>query len=184
MPKASRRKGSPCKLLRYDGDRIYRLLTRDNRVIRSTNVEFVERGPFEHTYSDHFHTPRLEPSKADDTLDPSRAVSKARQLEESTCSHTPAPGGKTSEEHIDDCFFELELPATTTTRHKELPNPEHSSISEPTPSRIRVSTQATKEQASHRWMLLANLSKDSKAANELYEPTSYKETIEDSMQKM
>lgn len=35
-------KASPCKLLGYNGDRKHRLLTRDNRVIRSTNVEFVK----------------------------------------------------------------------------------------------------------------------------------------------
>lgn len=93
-PKASRRKSLTLQAIGYDGDHIYRLLTNDNRVIRSTNVEFVERGLFEHTYSDHFHTPQLEPSRADDTLDPLRALSKARQLEESTCSHTPAPGGR------------------------------------------------------------------------------------------
>ena len=51
-------------------------------------------------------------------------------------------------------------------------------------SGIRVSTRAIKGQAPYRWMLLANLFEDSKAANEPYEPTSYKEAIEDSMQKM
>lgn len=72
------KKTSLCKLLRYNGNRIYQLLTRNNRVIRSTNVEFVKQGPFEHTYSNYFHTPQLEQSKADNTFNPSIAVSKAR----------------------------------------------------------------------------------------------------------
>ena len=120
---------------------------RDNRVIRFTNVEFVEQEPFEHTYSDHFYTLRLESLKADNTLDSLGVMSKARQLEESTCSYTPVQGGKTPEEHIDDCLLELELPATTITKHTELPNPEHSSISEATPNGIHISMRATKEQA-------------------------------------
>lgn len=92
-------KASPCKLLGYEGNRIYRLLTHDNRVIRSTNVELIEQ-----------YTAQPEPSKADDTLDLSRAVSRAKQQVESACSHTPAPWSNTSEERIDDCSVELELP--------------------------------------------------------------------------
>lgn len=84
------KKASSCKLLGYDSNSIYQLLMHDNRVIRFTNVEFVKQRPFKYTYSDHFYTPQLEPSKIDNTSNPSRKVSKARQLEESTCGHTPA----------------------------------------------------------------------------------------------
>ncbi len=111
-------------------------------------------------------------------------MSKARQLEESTFSHTLATGGKTPLEQIDDFLLELELPATNTTRYKESTNLEHSSRLEPTPSRIHVSTRLTKRQATHRWILLANFSEDSKVANDPYEPTSFKEAIKDNMQKM
>ena len=144
--KLADKKALSCKLLGYKGNHIYRLLTCNNRVIRSTNVKFVKQEPFKHIYWYHFYTPQLELSKADNTLDPLGVVSKARQLEESTCSYIPTPGEKTPEKHIDDYLLELELPATTTTRHTELPNPEHSSISEPMPSGISVSTQATKRQ--------------------------------------
>ncbi len=41
--KLADKKAFPCKLLRYDGDRIYRLLTHDNGILRSTNVEFVKK---------------------------------------------------------------------------------------------------------------------------------------------
>ncbi len=87
-----------CKLLGYDGDRIYRLLTHNNRIIRSTNVEFVEKGLFQHTHSDHFSAPRPDPSRADDTLDQHGAVSRAKQSKGSECSNSSVQRGEISRE--------------------------------------------------------------------------------------
>ncbi len=176
-------KAFPCKLLGYDGDRIYRLLTYDKRIIRSINVEFVEKGPFQHTHSDYFSAPRPDPSRADDTLDPHGAVSRANQPKRAECSHSSVQRGEISREQPDDYLLELELPVTTTSSRIEPSNSEHAQRPEPTTNEIRVSTRVTKSQVSRRFMLLANLAENSKATNEPYKPANYKEAIEDIAQE-
>ncbi len=176
-------KAFPCKLLGYNDDRIYRLLTYDNRIIRSTNVEFVEKNPFQHTHSDHFSAPRPGPSRADGTLDPHGAVSRANQPKESECSHSSVQRGEISREQPDDYLLKLELPVTTTPSRIEPSNSEHAHMPELTTNEIRVSTRVTKSQVPRRFMLVASLAKNSKATSEAYKPANYKEAIEDSVQE-
>ena len=81
-------------------------------------------------------------------------------------------------QHFDDYFFKLKLPAITTPAYIEPSNLEHAPRFELTTNKIRVSTCATKGQALHRFMLLSNLAKNSKAINKSYKPANYKKAIE------
>ena len=125
-----------------------------------------------------------------------RAMSEVRQLERSLCNHTSALEGERYTEQIDDCSTELELPTAVTPNlpphDSSSTNKEHPLSSERNPQgeqglkpgTVRISTRATKGQLPTRSMLLASFPTISKAANEPYEPKSYKKATKDSMWKM
>ncbi len=139
------KKASPCKLLGYDNNRIYWLLTLDNCIIRSKNVEFDEQESFEPHDLDHLYSQWLRSSRAKDTLDLWGEVPKARQLEKSTQNHSLNPRAITTGNHIDDCLIKLKLPVITKANHKKSPNSEYSDRSELNPSRIRFLPEIEKE---------------------------------------